>query len=81
MSNDLVKQLREVLGVYSIEPEAADLCKKAADRIVELEESLHLANGTADLAMKHRDEAEAENARLRACSVRLTTDRSSPYRG
>lgn len=33
-------------------------------RVAELEESLHMANGTADLAMKHRDMAEKRVAEL-----------------
>jgi len=32
-------------------------------RVKELEEQLHYANGVADLAMKHRDSAEAERTR------------------
>ena len=35
-------------------------------RISAMEESTHYANGCADLAMKHRDIAEAELAALRA---------------
>ena len=34
--------------------------ERAEARVKELEESLHYCNGTADLAMKHRDEAEDE---------------------
>lgn len=33
-------------------------------RVASLEESLHYANGTADLAMKHRDDAENRVAEL-----------------
>ena len=33
-------------------------------RVASLEESLHYANGTADLAMKHRDDAEKRVAEL-----------------
>ena len=33
-------------------------------RVAELDESLHLANGTADLALHHRDIAEQRNAEL-----------------
>lgn len=36
-----------------------------------LRESLHYANGVADLAMKHRDAAEAEAATLRAANEEL----------
>lgn len=35
-------------------------------RVAALEESTHYANGCADLAMKHRDIAEAERDALRA---------------
>ena len=35
-------------------------------RVAELDESLHLANGTADLALHHRDIAEQRNAELEA---------------
>ncbi len=38
--------------------------EKAEARVKKLEESLHYCNGTADLALKHRDEAEATNVRL-----------------
>lgn len=38
-------------------------------------ENEHLANGTAELAMKHRDAAEAESGRLRAI-VRVNLMRS-----
>ena len=33
-------------------------------QVEELQESLHLANGVAQLAMKHRDAAEADNLAL-----------------
>lgn len=34
--------------------------------IAELRERVHYAEGTAELAMKHRDEAEAQRDRLKA---------------
>jgi len=46
-----------------MEEYAADNQAPLIARIDELEESLHLANGTADLAMKHRDAAETEAER------------------
>jgi chromosome segregation ATPase len=36
------------------------------DKVEKLTDDLHLCNGTADLAMKHRDIAEAELAALRS---------------
>lgn len=38
---------------------------RLAAEVDQLKEALHLANGVADLAMKHRDAAEAEVERLR----------------
>lgn len=38
---------------------------QAADKIEQLHEDLHYNRGVLDLAMKHRDEAEAEIERLR----------------
>lgn len=44
-------------------------------QITELKESLHYANGTAELAMKHRDIAEKRIAELNELIERhLTTD-------
>ena len=40
--------------------------EQAEARVAELDESLHLANGTADLALHHRDIAEQRNAELEA---------------
>ena len=40
-------------------------------RVAELDESLHLANGTADLALHHRDIAEQRNAELAAALEEL----------
>ena len=40
--------------------------EKAEARVKKLEESLHYCNGTANLAMKHRDDAEAKCDRLAA---------------
>jgi len=40
--------------------------EQAEQRVAELDESLHLANGTADLALHHRDIAEQRNAELEA---------------
>ena len=42
-----------------------ELERKDAE-ITRLREQLHYANGTCDLAMKHRASAESENERLRA---------------
>lgn len=38
----------------------ADFARGLERRVAELEEALHLANGTAELAMQHRDAAEKE---------------------
>jgi hypothetical protein len=53
-------------GVYPNPWEPDALCQRAADaienltaKLAEAKEGWHYANGTADLAMKHRDEAEA----------------------
>jgi len=56
---DIVERLRDPL----FRSEA--LCLEAADEIERLREELHYCNGTCDLAMKHRDIAEAEIGRLR----------------
>ena len=44
--------------------EAADELDRLRARVASLEESLHYANGVADLAMKHRDDAENRVAEL-----------------
>jgi predicted nucleic acid-binding Zn-ribbon protein len=49
-------------------------CGKAKAEIERLREQLHYANGTCDLAMKHRDEAEADNERLRAALKDIAGD-------
>jgi hypothetical protein len=43
-----------------------DHVKPMRDRIEELEEQAHYANGVADLAMKHRDYAEQRVEKLEA---------------
>lgn len=43
---------------------ALDELERLRARVASLEESLHYANGTADLAMKHRDDAEKRGAEL-----------------
>jgi hypothetical protein len=43
-----------------------------ANEIVRLREELHYLRGTCDLAMKHRDAAEAENGRLRTALQSIT---------
>ena len=43
---------------------ALDEIERLRARVASLEESLHYANGTADLAMKHRDDAEKRVAEL-----------------
>jgi hypothetical protein len=43
--------------------------KEMAAEIERLQDEAHYAKGTCDLAMRHRDEAEAEVARLRAALV------------
>ncbi len=43
-------------------------------RVASLEESLHYANGTADLAMKHRDDAEKRVAELERDRVHAGVD-------
>lgn len=44
-------------------------CEALRARVAELEESLHLANGTAELAMWHRDIAEEALAKREAVAV------------
>ncbi len=63
---DLVKRLRTMAktGWNPIGDEAADEIERLRARVASLEESLHYANGTADLAMKHRDDAEKRVAEL-----------------
>ena len=45
---------------------APEAVEKAEARVATVEESLHYCNGVADLAMKHRDIAEARVAELEA---------------
>jgi len=59
------------LALVDVKSERDALCNEAADeldrlraRVASLEESLHYANGVADLAMKHRDDAENRVAEL-----------------
>lgn len=53
-------------------------------RVASLEESLHYANGTADLAMKHRDDAEKrvseleQDAAMRGFLLDLRSDLREP---
>lgn len=63
--NDLKKRLREFATHYSTLPGSRKILNEAALRIEALEEELgvaregwYLANGVAELAMKHRDMAE-----------------------
>jgi chromosome segregation ATPase len=48
-------------------------CDRLQAEIERLTEQLHYANGTCDLAMKHRDAAEAEIERLRASVKELAS--------
>ena len=48
---------------------AAGEIEKLETRVAELDESLHLANGTADLALHHRDIAEQRVEELEAALV------------
>jgi len=63
---ELKKRLREFATHYSTLPGSRKILNEAALRIEELEgelglarEGWYLANGVAELAMKHRDMAEA----------------------
>lgn len=47
---------------------------QAADKIADLEESLHYTSGCCDLAMKHRDIAEAEVERLEKRNAELEAE-------
>jgi chromosome segregation ATPase len=49
----------------SAEDELAAYKLHAQARVAELEERLHYCNGTSELALKHRDEAEAREKTLR----------------
>jgi hypothetical protein len=53
--------------------------KPAADRILELEEQAHYANGVADLAMKHRDYAEQRIEKLEAALRAIANDEIVGY--
>jgi hypothetical protein len=61
---DLLSELREHERDYPTLIHGP-LCGRAAAEIKQLKEQLHYANGTCDLAIKHRDAAEAENERMR----------------
>ena len=69
---DRLKQYEQSAGILAIEKAEqrirADAAEKELDRlrarVASLEESLHYANGVADLAMKHRDDAEKRVAEL-----------------
>jgi hypothetical protein len=43
-----------------------DLCYELEAKLAIADDGWHMANGTADLAMKHRDEAEAKLAAVKA---------------
>lgn len=64
MSDDLVKRLRD-WSEYD-EGKINDAREEAADRIEQLMEQAHYANGVADLAMKHRNYAEQRVEQLEA---------------
>jgi hypothetical protein len=63
------KLLARIKGIEDYLEEARDEDEFRRQRIAELEESLHLANGTADLAMKHRDMAEKEATLMRGLAA------------
>jgi hypothetical protein len=56
----------ELLRLYAIQNGLITRCENAEVEIAALRETAHYANGVADLAMKHRDTAEAELAALKA---------------
>jgi chromosome segregation ATPase len=59
---DLIERLLACPGLDDPECNCAEAASRLAalqQRVEELEEQAHYANGTADLAMKHRDAAEA----------------------
>ena len=61
---DLARVTAERTQEYN---ELREACAKRENALrAELDESLHLANGTADLALHHRDIAEQRNAELEA---------------
>ena len=51
------------------------------DELAHLKEQLHYANGTCELAMKHRDDAEKELERLKSAmrSVDYRVQDGNPY--
>lgn len=63
---------------------ALDELERLRARVASLEESLHYANGTADLAMKHRDDAEKrvseleQDAAMRGFLLDLRSDLREP---
>lgn len=61
-----------ISGILADAADAAITALRA--RVAELEKSVHYANGTADLAMKHRDAAEAELARRGQVQVKPLAD-------
>ena len=69
---DLLERLRRSV-TRGHEPTDEDAIE-AADEIERLRAQLHYANGTCDLAMKHRDVAEAEVERLRSLCESLADD-------
>jgi hypothetical protein len=62
----------------SWEPEHCPFCagQKLRAEIEQLKQDLHFANGVADLAMKHRDEAEARVEQLRAALMEIAESQS-----
>ena len=57
--------MAEPLRRHTVNEPLAVLAERDAT-IAALRDELHYANGTCDLAMKHRDEAETEIVRLRS---------------
>ena len=73
------------LALVDVKSERDALCNEAADeldrlraRVASLEESLHYANGVADLAMKHRDDAEKRVAELERTGSAVVARWDSP---
>lgn len=75
LRNEAPALIRELLVEYFASDAQIRMAKEEVERlrarVEELEESLHMANGTADLAMKHRDMAEKRVAELEAANKRV----------
>ena len=57
---------------------AASELRRLQGEVEELQDTAHYANGTAELAMKHRDEAESQLSEARELLERLIDSHASP---